>query len=179
MVQLLCLCRESVEGAAKTCMCPGCRENTEGEYSGLEHEVIPGVVESLKVSLTLRRLLACTLRRACLAVALSCAYQCCVVFAPAPASHPDVSQPRCDACICSPTALHYSGLSCTSLCRLPATISWSGRPTHSPVVHRTSFFACLCRSSRERPARAWQSMPSNMLRTTAARRCQPCTRPTS
>lgn len=35
-------------------MCPGCRENTEGEYSGLEHEVIPGVVESLKVGLTLR-----------------------------------------------------------------------------------------------------------------------------
>ena len=26
------------------------RENTEGEYSGLEHEVIPGVVESLKAS---------------------------------------------------------------------------------------------------------------------------------
>jgi isocitrate dehydrogenase (NAD+) len=25
------------------------RENTEGEYSGLEHEIIPGVVESLKV----------------------------------------------------------------------------------------------------------------------------------
>lgn len=25
------------------------RENTEGEYSGLEHEVIPGVVENLKV----------------------------------------------------------------------------------------------------------------------------------
>ena len=25
------------------------RENTEGEYSGLEHEVQPGVVESLKV----------------------------------------------------------------------------------------------------------------------------------
>ena len=24
------------------------RENTEGEYSGLEHEVVPGVVESLK-----------------------------------------------------------------------------------------------------------------------------------
>ncbi|PRQ48436.1 putative isocitrate dehydrogenase (NAD(+)) [Rosa chinensis] len=24
------------------------RENTEGEYSGLEHEIIPGVVESLK-----------------------------------------------------------------------------------------------------------------------------------
>jgi isocitrate dehydrogenase (NAD+) len=23
------------------------RENTEGEYSGLEHEVVPGVVESL------------------------------------------------------------------------------------------------------------------------------------
>ena len=28
------------------------RENTEGEYSGLEHEVIPGVVESLKVGPT-------------------------------------------------------------------------------------------------------------------------------
>lgn len=26
-----------------------CRENTEGEYSGLEHEVVPDVVESLKV----------------------------------------------------------------------------------------------------------------------------------
>ena len=26
------------------------RENTEGEYSGLEHEVVPGVVESLKAS---------------------------------------------------------------------------------------------------------------------------------
>lgn len=25
------------------------RENTEGEYSGLEHEVVPGVTESLKV----------------------------------------------------------------------------------------------------------------------------------
>lgn len=25
------------------------RENTEGEYSGLEHEVVKGVVESLKV----------------------------------------------------------------------------------------------------------------------------------
>ena len=29
------------------------RENTEGEYSGLEHEVVPGVVESLKVWLDL------------------------------------------------------------------------------------------------------------------------------
>lgn len=27
------------------------RENTEGEYSGLEHEVVPGVVESLKVGI--------------------------------------------------------------------------------------------------------------------------------
>jgi hypothetical protein len=27
------------------------RENTEGEYSGLEHEAVPGVVESLKVLL--------------------------------------------------------------------------------------------------------------------------------
>ena len=26
-----------------------CRENTEGEYSGLEHEVVPDVVESLKI----------------------------------------------------------------------------------------------------------------------------------
>lgn len=26
-----------------------CRENTEGEYSGLEHEVVPDVIESLKV----------------------------------------------------------------------------------------------------------------------------------
>ena len=26
------------------------RENTEGEYSGLEHQSFPGVVESLKVS---------------------------------------------------------------------------------------------------------------------------------
>ena len=25
------------------------RENTEGEYVGLEHEVVPGVVESLKI----------------------------------------------------------------------------------------------------------------------------------
>ncbi len=25
------------------------RENTEGEYSGLEHEIVPGVVENLKV----------------------------------------------------------------------------------------------------------------------------------
>jgi isocitrate dehydrogenase (NAD+) len=33
------------------------RENTEGEYSGLEHEVVPGVVESLKV----QRLTNCTL----------------------------------------------------------------------------------------------------------------------
>ena len=30
------------------CMLWG-RENTEGEYSGLEHEVVPDVVESLKV----------------------------------------------------------------------------------------------------------------------------------
>ncbi|KAM7523992.1 hypothetical protein LguiA_013894 [Lonicera macranthoides] len=29
------------------------RENTEGEYAGLEHEVVPGVVESLKVYLIL------------------------------------------------------------------------------------------------------------------------------
>ena len=33
------------------------RENTEGEYSGLEHEVIPGVVESLKVRLPRQRLM--------------------------------------------------------------------------------------------------------------------------
>ena len=70
-MQILCLWRENIEGAARLCMCPGCRENTEGEYSGLEHEVIPGVVESLKVSLTLKRELACTFRHASLAVALS------------------------------------------------------------------------------------------------------------
>lgn len=29
--------------------CCKCRENTEGEYSGLEHEVVPDVIESLKV----------------------------------------------------------------------------------------------------------------------------------
>ena len=32
------------------------RENTEGEYSGLEHEVVPGVVESLKVGPSLQPL---------------------------------------------------------------------------------------------------------------------------
>ena len=58
------MCRESFQGAARTYMCPGCRENTEGEYSGLEHEVIPGVVESLKVSLSLKLLRACTFRHA-------------------------------------------------------------------------------------------------------------------
>ena len=30
------------------------RENTEGEYAGLEHEVVPGVVESLKVGLVIK-----------------------------------------------------------------------------------------------------------------------------
>lgn len=25
------------------------RENTQGEYSGLEHEVVPGIVENLKI----------------------------------------------------------------------------------------------------------------------------------
>ena len=33
----------------------GCRENTEGEYSGLEHEVVPDVVESLKIITEVRR----------------------------------------------------------------------------------------------------------------------------
>lgn len=37
------------------------RENTEGEYSGLEHEVVPGVVESLKVSLLTFSPLLCLL----------------------------------------------------------------------------------------------------------------------
>ena len=32
-----------------TILWPQQRENTEGEYSGLEHEVVPDVVESLKV----------------------------------------------------------------------------------------------------------------------------------
>lgn len=35
------------------------RENTEGEYAGLEHEVIPGVVESLKVSMSLAFVCVC------------------------------------------------------------------------------------------------------------------------
>jgi hypothetical protein len=34
---------------AADCPPPRARENTEGEYSGLEHEVVDGVVESLKV----------------------------------------------------------------------------------------------------------------------------------
>lgn len=36
------------------------RENTEGEYSGLEHEVVPGVVESLKVCCLMTILYDCT-----------------------------------------------------------------------------------------------------------------------
>jgi hypothetical protein len=37
------------------CVADGlCRENLEGEYSGLEHEVVDGVVESLKVGLVER-----------------------------------------------------------------------------------------------------------------------------
>ncbi len=36
-----------------------CRENTEGEYSGLEHEVVPGVVESLKVGRSARSPMRC------------------------------------------------------------------------------------------------------------------------
>lgn len=45
------------------------RENTEGEYSGLEHEVVPGVVESLKVCLSILALylcLACSVKYAVL-----------------------------------------------------------------------------------------------------------------
>ena len=43
-VQLARLCRhQNVDFAI-------IRENTEGEYSGLEHQSFPGVVESLKVS---------------------------------------------------------------------------------------------------------------------------------
>ena len=30
------------------CFC-GCRENTEGEYSGIEHEIVDGVVQSIKL----------------------------------------------------------------------------------------------------------------------------------
>lgn len=37
------------------------RENTEGEYAGLEHEVVPGVVESLKVFLSLVFVCVCDL----------------------------------------------------------------------------------------------------------------------
>lgn len=42
------------------------RENTEGEYSGLEHEVVPGVVESLKVcSSTVFMMVTCISIRVC------------------------------------------------------------------------------------------------------------------
>ena len=39
----------SLQQHNKTACCYACRENTEGEYSGLEHEVVPDVIESLKV----------------------------------------------------------------------------------------------------------------------------------
>ena len=39
-----------------------CRENTEGEYSGLEHEVVPDVVESLKVITQVSRCSCCSAR---------------------------------------------------------------------------------------------------------------------
>jgi isocitrate/isopropylmalate dehydrogenase len=35
------------------------RENTEGEYSGLEHEVVKGVVESLKVGVLMKPCTCC------------------------------------------------------------------------------------------------------------------------
>jgi len=38
-----------VEGRFKNVNFTIVRENTEGLYSGLEHEVVPGVVESLKI----------------------------------------------------------------------------------------------------------------------------------
>ncbi len=38
-----------VAAVLSMCASCGCRENTEGEYSGVEHEVVDGVVESLKV----------------------------------------------------------------------------------------------------------------------------------
>ena len=38
------------------------RENTEGEYSGLEHEVVPDVVESLKVITQVGRCSCCSAR---------------------------------------------------------------------------------------------------------------------
>jgi hypothetical protein len=38
------------DDAAGVCVVCRPRENLEGEYSGLEHEVVDGVVESLKVS---------------------------------------------------------------------------------------------------------------------------------
>lgn len=58
------------------------RENTEGEYSGLEHEVVPGVVESLKVHhanprlpvacISQQKLKIAQLRRTCLDVNSCC-----------------------------------------------------------------------------------------------------------
>jgi hypothetical protein len=38
------------DDAGGVCVVCRPRENLEGEYSGLEHEVVDGVVESLKVS---------------------------------------------------------------------------------------------------------------------------------
>ena len=52
-----------------TCKCLVLRrENTEGEYSGLEHEVVDGVVESLKVRVSIlgRVMFACV--RVCVCV---------------------------------------------------------------------------------------------------------------
>lgn len=42
---LLLCCRAAVDAFVAV----GGAQNTEGEYSGLEHEIVPGVVESLKV----------------------------------------------------------------------------------------------------------------------------------
>jgi len=41
------------------------RENTEGLYSGIEHEVVPGVVESLKIITEKPRRESLVLLRAC------------------------------------------------------------------------------------------------------------------
>lgn len=84
------------------------RENTEGEYSGLEHEVVPGVVESLKVS----QLSSCT-------AVLCCLHACCTQHAQRACKssvsahgcsaaavlitfaghHPQGQHPRCRVCV--------------------------------------------------------------------------------
>ncbi len=44
-----CLSLEGYETLYKDVNVVTIRENTEGEYSGIEHEIVPGVVQSIKL----------------------------------------------------------------------------------------------------------------------------------